>query len=136
MKTGALIAVVMCACAADADDVGPDAGAEPELDAQPPEDADDVSGEWRFAVVACGADLELHVRIATNRGVLFVASLASPIAAAGVDGGRLYVKDGAGVTWYLELADDGATASAAGALDVADGGCEWTGSVAVTERVR
>ncbi len=95
-------------------------------------------GEWALAVNACDAELTLHIRIGTDRGVPFVLSLDAPIAAAGVvledDSARVYVKDAANTMWALELVDDGEAWSATGALDV--NGCEYVGDLAVTDRVR
>lgn len=140
-----LVLVVVSGCALYE---GDDADDDVSLDAGPTEtDARDgdvcetcALGEWHMTAQACEAELDLSIRIATVRGVPFVSSLTGPIEAGGVafddDGARVYVKDDTGVTWYIDLADDGTTASATASIDVTDGGCEWVGSLSIVERVR
>lgn len=149
LLTGVAVVVLLSGCALyGADDavtppIEEDAGVEADAapDAAPAPTCDGCAlGEWHLSATACDIAVELHVVLATNRGVPFALSLAEPVAAAGVlpgDGSaRVYVEDAAGNTWAVELHDDGATATASAAIDVPSGGCEWVGDVTVLERVR
>jgi hypothetical protein len=143
MKLWGIALVFVSGCALYADDaVEPTLDAGPvEIDASQGEVCDTCAlGEWHMTAQACGQDLDLSIRVATVRGLPFVTSLAGLVEAGGVefdnDGARVYVKDGASVTWYIDLADDGTNASAVASLDVPDGGCEWVGDATVVERVR